>query len=517
MFYKLLLPLIALESFLLFLIFFWINKSYIKDILSEIDKKTWVFLFFVVISAFILRLVIPPLQHIMYIDEPWYMEAAKNMLQNFSQGDYPKSIGWPFILAISFLLFGVSNWVAIYTSIVLGALTVINVFFLAYIITKNKLISLFSAIVFILLPLHIRWSASAETNVPALFFITLSLFFCFLYYRKQINSLLWLAVFSLAFTALVRPDNCIFIPLFFIGFLFFKIRLPLNKIFLILFVFLILVLPAVLQSFDFNGSINWLEKESLGQIKGSNWSLSNLIYNSVHFGPSIFNEMYMPFFIFILSIIGFIYMLFKQKREVYFLITWFVLYWILFFSSWVQTIGGRDRFFIGFYPLIVIFSGYSLLLLFNLFYKMRLKKQWQNLFMFFLISIIIILLFPYTLKAKGMHDSSCVKLETIIPELAEKDIPSHAIIVANWPTILKSTTDLDVIDINYFLGDYSFQNAAFKSTSLLLFFEDYCCFDFPQSDLCKANCEMMKKNFKLESYKEYSEGDNKYIFYKVIR
>jgi len=52
---------------------------------------------------------------------------------------------------------------------------------------------------------------------------------------------------------------------------------------------------------------------------------------------------------------------------------------------------------------------------------------------------------------------------------------------------------------------------------LLLFFEDYCCFDFPQSDLCKANCEMMKKNFKLESYKEYSEGDNKYIFYKVIR
>ena len=103
MFYKLLLPLIALESFLLFLIFFWINKSYIKDILSEIDKKTWVFLFFVVISAFILRLVIPPLQHIMYIDEPWYMEAAKNMLQNFSQGDYPKSIGWPFILSISFL------------------------------------------------------------------------------------------------------------------------------------------------------------------------------------------------------------------------------------------------------------------------------------------------------------------------------------------------------------------------------------------------------------------------------
>ena len=517
MFYKFLLPLIALESFLLLLIFIWINKTYIGEILLGVGRKTWFSLVLVVISAFVLRLIVPPIQHVMYIDEPWYMEAAKNMLQKFSQGDYPKSIGWPFILSISFLVFGISNWVAIYTSIVLGSLTAVSVFFLVYIIAENKIISLFSAIVFTLLPLHIRWSASAETNVPSLFFITLSLFFCFLYYRKQKNSLLWLAVFSLTFTALVRPDNYLFIPLFLIGFLFFKIKLPLKRILLILSVFAILVLPAVLQSFDFNASINWLEKESLGQIKGSNWSLSNLIYNSLHFGPSIFNEMYMPFFIFVLSIIGFIYMLFKQKREVYFLITWFILYWIIFFSSWVQTIGGRDRFFIGFYPLIVIFVGYSLSLFSNLFYKMHLKEQWKSLFILLLISIIIILLFPYTLKAKGMYDSLCVKLETRIPELAERDIPAHAIIIANWPTILKSTTDLEVIDAGDFLLKYSIRSDTFKSTNLLLFFEDYCCFDLPQNDIYKARCRELKRKYKLSPYKEYSEGNNKYTFYQVIQ
>ena len=517
MVYKLLLPLIALESFLLFLIFFWINKSYIKDILSEIDKKTWVFLFFVVISAFILRLVIPPLQHIMYIDEPWYMEAAKNMLQNFSQGDYPKSIGWPFILSISFLFFGVSNWVALYTAVVLGTLTILNVFLLMYIITKKKLISLFSAAIFSLVPLHIRWSASAETNIPSLFFVTLTLFFCFLYYRKRVYSLLWLAISSITFTVLIRPDNYLLIPLFFLGCLIFKVKISTKRIILILFFLIVLVSPSILQSLDWYSSFNRLETESGGQLIANNWSLSNLIYNSLHFGPNIFSKAYLPFFIPILSIIGFIYMLFKQKREACFLIIWFIFFWILFFSSWVQTIGGRERFFLSFYPSIIIFVGYGLQLFLNLVHKTMIKPQLKNIFCFFIILVPIFMFFPYTLKATDMHNALCVKLETRVPELAEEDIPSDAIIVANWPTILKSTTDLDVIDINYFLGDYSFQNAAFKGTSLLLFFEDYCCFDFPQNDLYKKNCEMMKKKFKLQPYKEYSEGKNKYTFYKVIR
>jgi len=523
MIYKYLLPLTALESFLLLLIFLWMNRTHIGEVLSEVGKKTWVILALILASAFVLRLVIPPIQHIMYIDEPWYMEAAKNMLQSFSQGDYPKSIGWPFILSISFLLFGISNWVAIYTAVVLGALTTLNVFFLAYIITKNKAVSLLSAATLSLLPLHIRWSASAETNISSLFFVTLTLFFCFLYYRKKIYSLLWLAVSSLIFTALIRPDNYLLIILFFLGCLIFKAKVSTKRVILILFMLIVLISPSILQSFGWYSSFDWyssfnrLETESTGQLKGSNWSLANLLYNSLHFGPVIFSRAYMPFFIPFLSIIGFIYMLFRRKREACFLIIWFAFYWILFFSSWVQTIGGRDRLFMGFYPPIIIFAGYSLPLLLNSFYKMRLRVQHRNLFVFLLVSVFILSFFPYALKARNMYAASCIKLETKIPELAEKDIPPEAVIVANWPTILRSTTDLNVIDVNDFLVDYSFQNAAFQGTDLLLFFEDYCCFDFIGCGRCKENCEAIRDKFKLDSYKEYREGNKKYTFYEIIR
>jgi len=517
MIYNHLLPLTALESCILLSVFLWVSRTHIGEVLSEVGKKTWAILALILASALILRLVIPPIQHIMYIDEPWYMEAAKNMLQSFSQGSYPKAIGWPFILAISFLLFGVSNWVAIYTAVVLGTLTILNVFLLTYIITKKKAVSLFSAVIFSLMPLHIRWSASAETNIPSLFFVTLTLFFCFLYYRKKIYSLLWLAISSMIFTALIRPDNWLLIPLFFLGCLIFKVKIPPKRIIFILFVLIVLISPSILQLRDWYGSINWLEADSVGQLKGSNWSLSNLIYNSLHFGSNIFSKAYLPSFILILSIIGFIYMLFKRRREACFLIVWFASFWIFFFSSWVQTIGGRDRFFMSFYPSIIIFAGYSLSLPLNLFFKMRLKPQWKNLFVFLLVSVFVILFFPYTLKAKSMYAASCLKLETKIPELAEKDIPSNAVIVANWPTILKSTTDLNVIDVNYFLRDNNFRNATFANTELLLFFEDYCCFDFIGCSQCKENCKAITRKFKLDPYKAYREGSKKYTFYKIIR
>ena len=517
MIYKHLLPLTALESCILFSIFLWINKSYIGEVLSEVGRKAWAILAFILAAAFVLRVVIPPIQHIMYIDEPWYMEAAKNMLQNFSQGSYPKSIGWPFILTISFLVFGVSNWVAIYTAVVLGALTVLNIFLLTYVITKKKAVSLFSAVIFSLMPLHIRWSASAETNVPSLFFVTLTLFFCFLYYRKRIYSLLWLAISSMTFAILIRPDNCLLIPLFFLGCLIFKVKVSRKIIILTLFVLAILISPSILQSLDWYGSFNRLETESAGQLKGNNWSLSNLIYNSLHFGPDVFSKEYLPFFLPILSIIGFIYMLFRRRREACFLFVWLASFWILFFSSWVQTMGGRDRFFIGFYPPVIVFAGYSLLLFLHLFYKMKLKARLSNLFIFLLVSFFIVLFFPYTLQARRMYDASCVKLETRIPELAEKDIPSNALIVANLPTILRSTTDLNVIDANYFLWDDNFRNATFENTELLLFFEDYCCFDFTGCGWCKENCKAIKENFKLEPYKQYREGNEKYTFYRIIR
>ncbi len=515
MIYKWLLPSTALISFILFLLFIWINKGYIKVFLLEIDKKTWFFLTFLLVFAFGLRLILLPLQHIMYIDEPWYMEAAKNMLQNFQQGNYPKSIGWPFILTISFFFFGVSNWTAIYTAIVLGSLTVLNIFFLTYIITRNKIVSLFSAGVFALLPLHIRWSASAETNVPSLFFVILTIFFFFLYYQKQKYSLFGLAIFSATFTSLFRPENYLLLPLFFIGVLIFKIKVSLKQIIIISFLILILIIPAVIQSINFQTSVDWLEKESQGYIQGSNWSLSNLIYNSLNSGPVIFNPKYLPFFISFLSIIGFFQMLFKRPKEACFLVAWFIFFWVIYFSSWFQVLGGKNRFYLSFYPIILIFAGFSWKLFTDLIYKLAPIARRKELINFFLIFLIIFLLFPYAFEAKNIYISSKARLATKLPKLAEDYFSSDVIIVANWPTILRSTTDLNVVDINTFLFNHSFQKKLLESKELIFFLEGYFCIDSSCS-WSKEACDLMKKGFKLIPYKEFKEKDIKFTFYKIM-
>lgn len=446
-------PLFILINFILLIVLIYFNWGHIKKFLLKIDRKSWVILALIFLTALTLRILIPPHHHIMYIDEAWYMEAGKDMLLTGSQGDYPKSIGWPFILRIVFGLFGISNWVAIYASIFLGALTIFNMFFLTFIITKRRGISLISALLFSLFPTHIRWSATAENNVVSLFFITLTIFFCFLYYRNKKTSLLWLSIISLAFTVQFRPENYIFIVLFLLGCILYQSFKKLNLKFITPWLILaILVLPNLIVVLDFKLSTNWMESDTLGQQTGSNWSFHNLIYNSSHYGSYIFNSKFQPIIFSFLFVIGLIYMLYKQRKEAIFLISWFCLIGFVYFFSWFQTLGGgtnilsKIRFFMSFYPITVIFAVYGILLIKDSLSKFK-NYRINNKILPLTVIALVIFFIPYSIKASSYFNSIVHKLETKIPELAEKDIGDECIIIANWPTILKSTTNLNVYGV----------------------------------------------------------------------
>jgi len=515
-------PLFILINFILFIILIYFNWGHIKKFLLKIDKKSWLILVLIFLTALMLRIFIPPNHHIMYIDEAWYMEAGKDMLLTGNQGSYAKSIGWPFILRIVFGFFGISNWVAIYTSVFLGALTIFNMFFLTFIITQRKDISLISALLFSLFPTHIRWSATAENMVASLFFVTLTIFFCFLYYRNKKASLLWLALISLAFTSQFRPENYIFIVLFLLGCVLYghqffkKLNLKFIAPWLVL---VILTLPNLIVVLDFKLSTNWIESDTVGKETGSNWSFNNLIHNSSHYGIYIFNSKFQPIIFSFLLITGLIYMLHKQKKEALFLITWFCLIWFVYFFSWFQTLGGMDilsktKYFMGFYPITVIFAAYGILLIKNLLsIKIKIFKI-KKMILLMIAVILVISFIPYSIKASTYFRSDAHKLETKIPELAEKDIGDKCIIIANLPTILKSTTHLNVVDIGYFLTYKSFQEDTLNKSDCVLFFEDIYCLDFDFGDY-KEKCQNIKKDYSLEPYISYSEGDKTYTFYKI--
>ena len=283
-------PFFVSISFVLLIIFIFLNSRQLKDFFKKIPREIWIFLFIIFALGLIVRLFLLPHYHFM-TDDWYYMQAGKDMLLTGSQFSYSRSIGWPFILAVSFGIFGISHWVALYASSILGALTIFNVFFLTFLISKNKNLSLISAGLFSLLPSHLQWSGNAETDVPSIFFITLSLFFCFLYYRKKENSLLWLSLISLAFAVQFRPENYILPVLFLLGFFIFKIDFfkKINFKFILPWTLLIVLsFPNLIQVLDFQLPVNWIESDTKGAQTGDNWSLSNLINTSKDYGIHFF-------------------------------------------------------------------------------------------------------------------------------------------------------------------------------------------------------------------------------------
>ncbi len=294
------------------------------------------------------------------------MEAARSMLETGLPGSYVKSIGWPFLIAIAFFVFGFKSSVVFYTSIFLGAATIFPVFFLAYIMSAKEKWSLFLTFLFSLFPLHILWSASGETNVAALFFVILTIFFYFLYYKNEKNSysLFWLCLASASFAAQFRPEFYAFYPLFIFGYFlykkpFFNFEKSDLKFILPLILLVALSLPNLFVVLNFQLSYNWLANESGGRITGNNWSIKNLIENTANYGPGLFkNELAILF----LAIAGIGYSFFKKRKEALFVLVWLFSFWIIDFSAWLQTLGERTRFYISFYPGLTILALYGFLL-----------------------------------------------------------------------------------------------------------------------------------------------------------
>jgi hypothetical protein len=508
---------VLLNFCLLFLLIF-INHKPILKFLQQIDKKTWIMLGILFLGALLLRVFLPPHHHMMYIDEAWYMEAGKNMLESSTIGGYQKSIGWPFILRIVFGIFGLTNWVALYTSTILGALSVFPMFLVSFAITKKKELSLAAALLFSLFPLSILWSGSAETNVPSMFFLLFAVFFCLLYYEQKDRKLLWLASAGVAFASQFRPEFYFLFVIFLIGyFLNLKGEKKAKEILLDLSVFgiiTLLALPNLINMAAFYATLNWIGSDSFGTATGSNWSLLNLMHNTLAYGGELFVSAYQPVILLPFLLIGLAYMFLKHRKESVILLTSFLLLWLFYFTSWFQTLGSRERSYISFYWIISIFVVYGVYWLSKLLAGWS-KSRISERIVFLIIIILLAMGFiPLFFNNQIKSGSDGMLLETQIPELAEKELPQDCVIISNWPTVLVSTTHLKVIEVWDFLCDPSIREKTLENSSCVLFFEDLFCLSHVDPKF-HARCAEMKQDFGMEPYRSYSEKQYTYTFYKL--
>jgi hypothetical protein len=239
-----------------------------------------------------------------------------------------------------------------------------------------------------------------------------------------------------------------------------------------------------------------LAKGNMGSENVDNWSLKNLSEKQ-DFTKELFSNSIHPFFFSLLWITGILFGIKSNKKETMFLLAYIIPIIIVFSIYFYES----SRYFITIYPFIIILSTLSLDFIINRFNN---KKQ----IIYVLIIIFVITFLPY-IKRVNADVWIPHSLETIIPDLLEQDLKKDCIIIAIMPTVLKATTNLQVISATSFI-----EKTRIVDADCILFFEDmYCDGTFGKA----PECDYIKNNYEYSTYLNYSysyKGNSKiYNFY----
>ena len=517
-------PLIGFLSAVLYLALFVLlykNRFVLFALFRLPGMVAWFFLLFVFAVALLLRFLVFPLENRVMFDEHIYMAGGRAIALTGSFNDVVlKSSGWPFLLGVLFRIFDVNNWVALRATAFLGAVTVFPVFFLGFLMTKSRAVGFVAAGILAFFPLHVLWSTRAETNVPSLFFVTLAMAFSFLYYKHKTHSTLWLALAALAIATTFRPENFVYVLLFCVGVLAYcrdSLR-PVRFRFVVPFIVLgFLALPSFVHVLHFQTAYNWMEADSGGKITGDNWSFSNLVEHSQVYGVKLFQD-YFPVLLFVLVLVGFAYMWYRQPKNVMFLYAWFVLLWVAYFSSWWQTLGYGTRLYTSFYPIIAVFAAYGVLAV----YELMRKRSSEMISKAIAVLLVAVLFFSLSQELLRLDDDTfgLPRLETAFQELAEQDVPESCVIVAGKPLML-STVKNKIVHVRDFVNP-KVQSEVFAEHDCVLLLDDrFCSSAFYDAEVHKQ-CGSIKSRFLLEEFKTYTVPaeeriyDEEYTTYEYV-
>jgi len=212
----------VLNLVLVFILLF-MDRGTLASSLKGIRKEVWVLLILITTAGLFLRLS-SPMQH-NFIDEDYRLNAAKNLMMHgnaeicyctgYETEDchpYFKPFGSVIIFSISFLVFGLGNYTAIYTSILFGTLCIPLAFILLYLIMKDTRPALYASALFSAYPFLVAASAMGEDFTIALFFALLSLSSLCLYLRNDDQKSLYLFLLTLAFTLNARIEFIAMLP-----------------------------------------------------------------------------------------------------------------------------------------------------------------------------------------------------------------------------------------------------------------------------------------------------------------
>lgn len=218
-------------------------KHFIKRI--RLGWKTWAVL--LLIMAFSMYLRISNSIVFQGSNEPeWeYKMIAMQMYNNEKLELGAHTYAFSSLLSLSFNLFGMDVSTVSLLNAIIGSLTVVLVFFLAYSLFKIESIALVSAVLFSALPRHVYYSGTGAVEPISLFFVILFLLLSWISVKinKLTNLLLVFVVF--AYSVEIKIDNIILLPfLVYVAYSSYKKNnMPILKLVLPTIILIVLLLP----------------------------------------------------------------------------------------------------------------------------------------------------------------------------------------------------------------------------------------------------------------------------------
>ncbi len=458
--------------FLAVIILYIIRAKFINNLFKSIPNKFYVFLVLIFIFALVWRVFIMPPHMQIYHDEYVFLNVAENFALDQSFSMCASRIGsdiclfnsfsaWPpavpFLYSFLFRTFGLSNSIIFLFNALMGSLSVVVGFFLAFALFKKLNLSILFALMLATLPFHIRLSGSYALSIISLLLSMLG-FLLIIHYTKTLNLYdAFLFVLFFAFLINIRIENILLILPYGLYFLLnTKKILPVRHV---RFSFLLLLLSIPFFQYLFRGIT--LETES--------WTLS--LSEHIHFlliqfvGNLQFLFAHSSIHIVIsLGLIVGVILSFKDYKKSLPLILWFATLF-LFLTSYPAgrfAAVNNFRYVLILSPVIFLFSAF--------FYDWLIEKiktssiyskTTSNLISVFFLLLLCLVLFLIPVQ----NFESITKTNELMnlfdeAETFSSSIPDDCLVLSNDPLFASFIINHDIIslsnyDYNLFKSDYN--------------------------------------------------------------
>ena len=193
--------------------------------IKTIKKRTWLILIIIFVYGFCLRnaeywrgpfsdgyMLEDSAQAWIYTGHPNITCMAGKQSDCILYSNAPSPTGFPYLIALAHLIFGINTLHPSIISAVLSSLTIIIVFLISYLLFHKESAGLFATVVFTLIPLNIIQSQTGLPRPTGLFFSGLTILFYLLALRNNRIISWMLSILCLSYAIYVRQESYMLFP-----------------------------------------------------------------------------------------------------------------------------------------------------------------------------------------------------------------------------------------------------------------------------------------------------------------